>query len=126
MAASRVFGYLQSDLEGNFIDKLMPLFIAKQHSKILRKSLQSPPDHQMKDKLVYAKHKSGYIFPITIALKIVHAVGKEEDDQSGGQFVGIIKVDKKLNNSNIAYLIVDKEKKIIAISSSCIYLLYLD
>lgn len=56
----------------------------------------------------------------------MHASGKDDDENQGGTFIGIIKIDRKLMNSNIAYLIIDKDKKIIAISSSCITLLYLD
>lgn len=80
----------------------------------------------MKDKHVYARNKSGYIFPANVQIKIMHASGKDDDEKQGGTFIGIIKLDRKLINSKIAYLIIDKDKKIIAISSSCITLLYLD
>jgi hypothetical protein len=40
--------------------------------------------------------------------------------------VGIIKLDKKLMSSNIAFILIDKEKRLINISSSCISMIGLD
>jgi PAS domain S-box-containing protein len=70
-AASRVFGYNMDEMVKNPVEKLMPAFIAKHHQKILRKALNSPPDHSTKDKNVYALHKSGYVFPIFLQIKFM-------------------------------------------------------
>ncbi len=40
--------------------------------------------------------------------------------------MAIFKVDKKLMSSNIGFLLIDRDRKIQAISSSCITMLYLD
>jgi hypothetical protein len=51
---------------------------------------------------------------------------EEDEEEMGGQFIAIFKIDKKLMSSNIGFLLVDKDRKIQAISSSCISMLYLD
>ena len=40
--------------------------------------------------------------------------------------MALFKVDKKLMNSNIAYIILDKDKKIQGISASCMAILNID
>lgn len=49
-----------------------------------------------------------------------------DDDEQGGQFVAIFKVDKKLMSSNIAFILVDEDRRVQAINSSCISMLFLD
>ena len=42
------------------------------------------------------------------------------------QFIAFFKIDKKLVNSNIGYILLNKDKKLHGISSSCIKMLNLD
>ena len=116
----------------------MPPIYAKHHSKILRTALQRGPEHiPTKERFVFAMHKSGYIFPVNLQLKLIQSGGggaaatgtgeeEEEDEEQDGQFIAILKIDKKLMSSNIGFLLIDKDKKIQAISSSCITMLYMD
>ena len=102
----------------------MPPVYAKHHTKVLRNAISRGPEHiPNKERFVFALNKSGYIFPVFIQLKLIqkreqpiHAEaeggGEEEDEELGGQFVAIFKIDKKLMSSNIGFLLVDKERKI--------------
>ena len=45
---------------------------AKNHSRILEEALSKGPENiPNKERLVFAKHKSGFIFPILLQLKMV-------------------------------------------------------
>lgn len=49
----------------------MPEMYAKNHSKVLEEALAKGPENiPNKERLVFAKHKSGYIFPIWLQLKM--------------------------------------------------------
>ena len=46
------------------VEKLMPEMYGKHHSKILDEALLKGPENiPNKERLVFARHKSGYIFP---------------------------------------------------------------
>jgi hypothetical protein len=63
--ASRITGYAPHELKSYIVEKLMPDMYAKNHSKILDEALQKGPDNiPNKERLVFAKHKSHYIFPV--------------------------------------------------------------
>jgi hypothetical protein len=63
---------------------------------------------------VFGKHHSGYIFPLWLSVKNLPSF------LSGKQFVATFKIEKSGINKNTAYLILDKNKEVIDISSSCI------
>lgn len=47
------------------VEKLMPDLYGKNHSKILEEALAKGPENiPNKERLVFAKHKSGYVFPV--------------------------------------------------------------
>ena len=49
------------------VEKLMPEMYAKNHSKVLEEALAKGPENiPNKERLVFARHKSGFIFPIWI------------------------------------------------------------
>jgi len=49
-----------------------------------------------------------------------------QNNSNGIQFVALFKIDKKMISSQIAFVLLNKEKKIHGISSSCIKMLGLD
>ena len=81
---------------------------------------KGPDNIASKERLVFAKHKSGYIFPVWIQLKMVQSM------QNGVQFVALMKVDKKMMSANIGFILINKDKKFQGLSSSCIKMLNLD
>lgn len=63
--ASRIFGYTVYEMKNHNVEKLMPEMYAKNHSKILDDALAKGPENiPNKERLVFARHKSGYIFPV--------------------------------------------------------------
>jgi PAS domain S-box-containing protein len=119
--ASRIFGYTANEMKNHNVEKLMPEMYAKNHSKILDDALAKGPENiPNKERLVFARHKSSYVFPVWLQLKMVQTV------QNGIQFVALFKIDKKLISTHIAYVLINKEKRIQGISSSCMKLMNLD
>lgn len=63
--SSRITGYTYGEIKNYNVEKLMPEMYAKNHSKILDDALAKGPDNiPNKERLVFARHKSGYIFPV--------------------------------------------------------------
>ena len=105
----------------------MPDIYSRFHGQALEGALQKGPEGiQNKERLVFGKHKSGYIFPVWIQVKSVHSY------QYGTQFVALFKLDKKIMSSNVAYVLLSKEKdrdkdnRFLGISSSCMKMMNLD
>lgn len=68
----RIFGYTVGEMKNHNVEKLMPEVYAKNHSKILDDALSKGPENiPNKERLVFARHKSGYIFPVWLQLKMV-------------------------------------------------------
>jgi len=85
----------------------MPEMYAKKHSIVIDDALSKGPENiPLKQRLVFARHRSSYIFPVWIQLKAIANV------HTGCTFVAAFKIEKKLINSNIAFLLITKEKKI--------------
>jgi hypothetical protein len=52
-------------MKNHNVEKLMPEMYAKNHSKVLDDALNKGPENiPNKERLVFARHKSGYIFPV--------------------------------------------------------------
>lgn len=85
----------------------MPDLYGKNHSKILEEALAKGPENiPNKERLVFAKHKSGYIFPVWLQLKLIQSLSNEIS------FIALFKIDKKMMSSNVGFILVNKEKKI--------------
>jgi PAS domain S-box-containing protein len=70
--ACRIFGYTSSEIKNHNVEKLMPEMYAKNHSKILDDALAKGAENiPNKERLVFARHKSGYIFPVWLQLKMI-------------------------------------------------------
>jgi PAS domain S-box-containing protein len=62
--ALRIFGYTIYEIKNHNVERLMPEMYAKGHSKVLDDALSKGPDNiPYKERLVFGRHKSGYIFP---------------------------------------------------------------
>ena len=73
--ASRITGFLVNEILFHHVEKLMPEMYAKHHSKVLDDALAKGPENiPNKERLVFARHKSGYIYPVWIQLKLVQSV----------------------------------------------------
>ena len=104
MSLCKIFGYThKDDLVGKDVETLMPRLYARVHRRFLEQAVQKPPDAILaKERQVFGKHATGYIFPVWLAIKPVPSL------VSGRQFAATIKVEKSGINKNVAYLIIDK------------------
>ena len=65
IGACKIFGYSINEIRNYHVEKLMPEMYAKNHSKVLEEALSKGPENiPNKERLVFARHKSGYIFPV--------------------------------------------------------------
>ena len=63
--ACKIFGYSIAEMRNHNVEKLMPEMYAKNHSKVLDEALAKGPENiPNKERLVFARHKSGYLFPV--------------------------------------------------------------
>ena len=82
---------------------MQPFIYSKFHDDILKRYLESNETVMSnKDKAIYGKNKSGYIFPIMLHIKPVYHALKD-----GVEFLAIFRKEKMLRN--YAYLITTAE-----------------
>jgi PAS domain S-box-containing protein len=117
MSLCKVFGYVhKDDLIGKEVEVLMPRLYARTHRRFLEHAMTKPPDAiSAKERQVFGRHATGYIFPIWLSIKPVPS-----GFVNGRQFAAIVKVEKSGINKNVAYMIMDKQKNIMEASASCI------
>ena len=73
------------------------------HDEFLRNALMRPSDSMTnKERAVYGRHISGYIFPLSLQIKFFNSF------LHGKQFVATLKNEKKGMNTSVAFLIIDK------------------
>lgn len=73
-----------------------------------------------KERLVFGKHSSGYIFPVWLSIKNVPSF------VTGRQFAATFKQEKSGINKNVSYLILDNQRNLLETSASAISMLELD
>lgn len=65
-----------------------------------------------KERSVYGKHISGYIFPLSLQIKFFQSF------LHGKQFVATLKSEKKGINASVAYILIDKNGIVLDVTSS--------
>ncbi|EAS00830.2 PAS domain S-box protein (macronuclear) [Tetrahymena thermophila SB210] len=120
LSCSSMFGYSKTELLNKNVNILMPQIYQKHHEDILKRYVETNESTFInKDKQVYGKNKSGYIFPVIIHIKpIFHAL------KDGMEFLGIFRKEK--NVKNFAYALATYDNQIRDISSSCLNILGID
>ena len=104
LSACRIFGFLRKEeLLGKNVKVLMPQIYSKNHDEFIRNAiLKSAEQISNKEKSVYGRHTSGYIFPISLQIKFFQSF------LHGKQFAATLKSEKKGINSSVAYLLIDE------------------
>lgn len=121
MSAVRVFGYQQHELRGQRVEKLMPELYGVNHRKMLEDAISKGAENIMnKERFVFARHKSGYVFPVWIQFKLVQTSATDVN------FIALFKIDKKAMSATIGYVLVGRDRKVHGVSSSCQKMMGLD
>lgn len=71
LSACRIFGYLRKEeLLGKNIKVLMPPLYAQNHDEFIRSAaIKSAEAISNRERSVYGRHTSGYIFPVSLQIK---------------------------------------------------------
>lgn len=114
LSACRIFGYLRKEeLLGKNIKILMPPLYAYHHDEFIRSAvIKNAEAISNRERSVYGRHTSGYIFPVSLQIKFFQSF------LHGKQFAATLKQEKKGINTSVAYLIINEEGIIIEASSS--------
>jgi len=121
LAAASLFGYNKTELLNRKVNVLMPQIYGKHHDSFLENYLNTGEGSLIgknKERLVFGKNKSNYIFPIYISLRAVQSIIQ------GIQFIATFRVEK--NFKNAAYILTQTDGTIDALSSSAISLMKVD
>lgn len=121
LSAASLFGYNKTELTNRKLNVLMPQAYAKFHDAFIENYISNNENKSgltSKERMVFGKHKSNYIFPFYITIKAVPSV------LQGIQFISTLRVEKNLKNAG--YVLTLPDGSIDAISSSCINLLKID
>jgi hypothetical protein len=121
LAAASLFGYNKTELLNRKVTVLMPGIYAKHHDSFLENYLNTGEASLIgknKERLIFGKNKSNYIFPIYLSLRSVQSIIQ------GIQFIATFRVEK--NFKNAGYLLTQPDGTIDAVSSSSINILKVD
>lgn len=121
LAAASLFGYNKTELINRKVNVLMPQIYSKFHDDFISNYLNNNESYlisKQKERLVFGKNKSNYIFPVYLSLRAVPSM------LSGTKFIATFRVEK--NFKNAAYILTNPDGYIDSLSSSCINLLKID
>jgi len=108
-------------MQNYFVEKLMPELYQQRHTQMMSAAKAKGVDNlYSKERQIFARHCSGYVFPTNIELRAV------TNSENGGQFVALFNLERSLISTDLGFILVTKDKKIAGISSSCIRILGLD
>lgn len=119
MSLCKVFGYnRKEDIVNKDVEMLMPRTFSENHKDFLGVSSTKSADQiSSRERSVFGKHFSGYIFPAWLQIKNLPSL------LSGRQYVATFKVEKTGINKSVAHMLLSKDKQLLDISPSCISML---
>lgn len=120
-AIEQVFGYQKTELEGALVNNLMPSLIAQNHQKYMEDFVDTGRSSLLyNQKLTYAKHKKGYIFPVWIIVKQL------SDAKGEVQYVGLLRPMRVSKEEESHYLLLDDLGEIQGMSKRLCHDLQID
>lgn len=109
IACSSIFGYTKSELINRNVKILMPSLYSKNHDSFIENYNQTQEMKFIdKERFVFGKHKSYYIFPVFVNIKPIN-------NGQNVQFAGTFRIDKVFKN--IGYFLTLNNGNIDSISS---------
>eukprot|EP01022_Parablepharisma_sp_SALTPOND_P003903 TRINITY_DN1163_c0_g1_i1.p1 TRINITY_DN1163_c0_g1~~TRINITY_DN1163_c0_g1_i1.p1 ORF type:complete len:1381 (+),score=178.37 TRINITY_DN1163_c0_g1_i1:1779-5921(+) len=111
MGTCSLFGYSKGELIGADTEVLLPRLFTEKHKELLISAMEKPEEKCVaKERLVYARHKSGYIFTIEKQVKVLPSAS------NNWQFVICIRKDKKKSDLQAGIILFTKEMIIMDLS----------
>eukprot|EP00347_Sterkiella_histriomuscorum_P000937 403373955 len=119
MSLCKIFGYTKKeDVINKDVEMLMPKTYSDNHKDFLNVSGQKSADQiSSRERQVFGKHFSGYIFPLWLQIKNLPSL------LSGRQYVATFKVEKTGINKNVCHMLLNKNKEVQDITPSCLKML---
>ena len=116
-----VFGYEKIELEGASVNILMPSAIARHHNGYIEEFVKTGESRVLyNQRLSYARHKRGYIFPIWIIVKQL------SDAKGEVQYVGLLRPMRVSKEDESNYLLVNDFGEIQGVSKRLCQELHID
>ncbi len=104
MGVCSLFGYTKAELIGADTDMLIPRLFAQKHKEMIMRATDKGDDKSLfKERYVYARHRSGYVFTIDKQVKALPSI------VNNWQFVICIRRDKKRQDITSAIMLVSKD-----------------
>ncbi|MDR3547493.1 MAG: PAS domain S-box protein [Candidatus Pacebacteria bacterium] len=121
MAFCKIFGYTKKELVGRGIKTLMPKLIAEHHDKFIQRNLDCIKISCYKavesDVFTFGLHQSKYMFPVSIKLLATPNILNDM------HYIAKIKIDRKHTTNTICFLLLNKKKEVVDVTSSCMNML---
>lgn len=112
-SASILFGYSKNQILNRKVEMLMPSILAQHHDGFVSNYLGSMEGNLInKERFVLAKHKTGYLFPVIIFVKVV-----ENSSVQALHFIAFFKQEKKLIQE--AFILSTDIGIMLGLSSNC-------
>ena len=113
MSTCKLFGYTKTELSAKKINILFPNVYTKCHNAFTHNcALLNKSQSIDTSVFVLAKHKSGYLLPLSKHVKSFSSVA------DGLQLMATFKTEKNSNHCQVGYILADEKKNIQAITSS--------
>jgi hypothetical protein len=118
LAFGRLFGYTKKDLVGSNVKTLMPEMLAIHHDAFVQRNLErtkiSRCAASSQEIVSVGQDRAKYIFPLAIKLVCVPNLLNEM------QYIAKVRCDKKMTSGRVCYLLLNPQKRVTALSSTCI------
>ena len=102
----KMFGFdREEEVVAHHIHKLMPDMYAKHHAQVFENAFATENPVQTKQRLVYAKHRSGFVFPVWLELRVL------KNAQGEPMVVAMFKTDKKMVKADLCYVLVNRDDR---------------
>jgi PAS domain S-box-containing protein len=121
LSAATLFGYNKTELINKKVNALMPEVYGEYHDSFIENYLnmgESSLIARNKERLVFGKHKTEYVFPTYVSIKFAQSV------MQGVQFIASFRVEK--NFKSTAYVLTKPDGTIDSLTASCMTVLKID
>jgi len=121
LSAATLFGYNKPELMNKKVNVLMSELYSEHHDSFIENYLnmgESSIIAKNKERLVFGKHKTEYVFPAYLSIKSAQSI------MQGVQFIASFRIEKNFRNT--AYVLTRPDGTIDSLTASCMAVLKID